>query len=389
MQYINIAKAMEEIAITDMGAILADHIASSLSKKNRSQVEAINQALNFSFPLFRTRPINGNRILELRRAAMLISKTFETPSAPLPRGGRAPHESWDEQDLEVYIGQQKQAAERKPKPAGAPGPYLGASFWAYATEDERSTAITGYRESLELCTFGLLAATHATRAAVTGPSQMGIDIYADLVRIWFGSAPGTAEKVRDALHKTLSGLKTRYIRLGYGGKNVRAVGANTFKEAGFGDGGAKVGNISAIGNGIFAYAPSKSSGVTDQFVLGKLFFDSQHTTIGLTNQIVAIDDEEKMDVTRSGAVVHEATHMYAGTIDVPLSDAVYDSCGWEHPGVKDKRKLAYGAQRCLSLAKSTPTNAAQSALDNADTYRIFCELAKYHRQHAGAPVVIR
>ena len=385
MQYINIAKALEEIATSELGAILADHIASSLAKKNKAQVSAINQALNFNFPLFRTRPANANRILNLRRAAMLVSRTFDTLPALLPRGGAAPYESWDEMELEIYIGQQKQNAQRKPAPSGAPGPYLGASFWAYSTEDERTTAIAGYQEALELCTFGLLAATHATRASAVGPSQLGVDIYTSLVAVWFGAAPGIVETVRANLHKTLAGLKTNYIRLGYGGKNARAAGEATIKETCFAENGAHLANVRPIENGIFAYAPSKSSGVKHKFVLGQLFFDSQNTTVSLTDEIVAIGDEEKMDVTRSGTVLHEATHMYADTSDIALENDVYDHAGWTRPGSDGKKKKAYGPQRCLALARARPADAVK----NADNYRIFCEAAKYHRQHAGAPIVIR
>ena len=102
-------------------------------------------------------------------------------------------------------------------------------------------------------------------------------------------------------------------------------------------------------------------------------------------QVVGIGDEDKMDVTRSGAVVHEATHMYAGTKDISLENEVYDHIGWARPGHNEKREVAYGPLRCLALAKVRPADAVK----NADSYRIFCELAKYHRQHAGAPIVIR
>jgi len=385
MQYINIAKGLEEIATSELGAILADHIASSLSKKNKAEVVAINQALNFNFPIFRTRPASANRILNLRRAAMLIAKTFDALPVLLPRGGTAPYEGWDEFELEKYIRQQKQNAERKPAPTGAPGPYLGASFWAYSTEDERSTAMAGYQEALELCTFGLLAATHATRASTIGPSQRGVDIYTDLVAIWFGSAPGTVETVRTNLQMTLAGLKTNYIRMGYAGKNARAVGEAAIKETCFTENGANLDTVRAIGKGVFAYAPSPGSSVKHKFVLCKLFFDSQNTTITLRDQVVGIGDEDKMDVTRSGAVVHEATHMYAGTKDISLENEVYDHIGWARPGHNEKREVAYGPLRCLALAKVRPADAVK----NADSYRIFCELAKYHRQHAGAPIVIR
>ena len=384
MQYVNIAKALEEIATSELGVTLADHIASSLSKKNKAEVVAINQALNFNFPIFRTRPANGDKILKLRRAAMLIAKTFDALPVLLPGGGAAPYESWDEQELEKYIRLQKQNAQREPAPAGPPGPYLGASFWAYSTEEERLTAMAAYQEALELCTFGLLAATHATRASAIGHSPRGVDTYTDLVAMWFGSAPETVTTVKTVLHNALSGLKTNYIRLGYGGRNANPVGEAAIQEGGFGSGGAMTATVRPMG-GEFAFVPSKGSGVRNKIVLCMLFFDSKNTTITLRDEIVAMGDENKMDVTRSGAIVHEATHAYAGTVDVELDNDVYEHIGWTKPGAGEKREKAYGPLQCLALARKKPAEA----LKNADSYRIFCELAKYHRQHAGAPIMIR
>ncbi|RKF46720.1 hypothetical protein [Paraburkholderia fungorum] len=374
---------MATIATDERGAAVVDHIASVLSKKNKAQVAAINNALNFSFPLFRSRPGNANDLIGLRRAAMLIARTIDTGGAPA-RGG-VPYESWDEMQLDAYIATYRRAPNIFAPPTGTPGIYLAGSFWAHATEDERSKAIAGFREAVELCTYGLVAANHAIRIESGLSSASGNGIYFDILRMWFGDGSISttknnvtktitiAESVKTVLQHTWNGLKGNYVRLGYARRNPSE---SNFMELGFGSNGACA-NIKASDDDEYAYVnASNNTRPNNRIVLGKLFFDSL-TTITLPAQIVAIDDDV-MQVTRGGGVLHEATHLYAATEDVKLGRAAYNNLNMKLPADSNKNQKSYGTHYCLALARTDSAGAVK----NADSYRIFCELAKHQWQQA-------
>lgn len=384
MKYPYIEKAIEEITRTRFtrsprilnASTLSDEIGSALSKKNMAQVAAINNALNFVFPSSMPRPLNADGIVNARRAAILISKTIDRQLPPRPPGGSAAYqpESWEERQLVEYLETHMAEASA---PIGA-GVYLAGSFWAFATEEERAYALAARTEAIELCTFGVVAANHAARATHVGHARNNLDIYSDLVRLWFGSAPGVAEEARRKLNLTLTNLRDKCLCFSYGGSNVRA--GTKHQEIGFGGAGAK-GVAKAIEDETWAYVYSTRSDAT-RVVFCKMFFDPKKTKISLKEKDIAgmMKDSLEMYVTRGGTLLHEATHKFAGTADVLLSDAVYQHAGFRLPSVSGLARVkAYGPKYCRALARAEP----ESALNNADTYRLFCEHAKYHRQQGG------
>ena len=354
--------------INSGGEAVVDNIARSLSKKTKSEIVSINNSLNFTMPPSRNSPGNPNEIINIRRAAMLIEKTIATRLPPRLPHGSPPYdpESWDYVVLKEYINEHKKIATS----VAGTGVYLAGSFWAYATEQERLHAIAAHAEAIELCTFGLVAANYATQGAAVGPSRNSrLDIYFDITRMWFGGAADTAKIVKDNLKLTLSGLKSNYIGLSYAGPSIKP--GSKLKEKGFSGGSAS--QVTAMGGFAHVFPVANQNKIT----LDKEFFNPNETEPALEEQIVGIH-ENLMQVSRGGAVLHEATHLYAGTRDIVLNNAVYTKLGLTPPTDSTKREKGYGSLNCFAIVKEDPG----SARENADSYRIFCEAAKYHRQHA-------
>jgi hypothetical protein len=375
MQYTYIEKAMVKISRERNGPELLEHIASSLSKKVKTQVTAINNALNFTLPFYRVRPIDLDGTIELRRMALLIAKTIGTRR---PVGSRLDPESWDPAILQQYIDDQKTQAGSA-IPSGGGGAYLAGSFWAYATEEERLFALASRAEAIELCTYGLVAANHAIHGPTANPIRGAMtDTYFGMLRMWFGDTPGVAEHVKKKLRRTLAGLQSTYLALRYAGKNVKA--ASELREKGCSSSGAIGAVVTKKG-----WGDAKSETDPNGIRLCLDFFDPASTKLALEQQIAAIDPTENsteaMQISRGGALLHEATHLFAGTRDEYLKDEVYLKLGHQPPKTGEGRSQGYGPITCFTLAKVDPANA----INNADSYRIFCEVAKHHRQHASQP----
>lgn len=84
-------------------------------------------------------------------------------------------------------------------------------------------------------------------------------------------------------------------------------------------------------------------------------------------------DNQKLGFTFGGALLHELTHNVLNTADVDAADEVYEHL--EKPLPQGQRAKCYGTRGCRALAAVD----ANSARNNADSYRVFCEDAAYFK----------
>ena len=371
MRYTNIGKALSTLTSSEMSAKVAEHIACKLSQKQPTEVKALDIALGFTLPVFRRRNASTEEMLANRRVALLMAKTL---AAPAPRPGSVYNpEAWDDAALVEYIGAQKASVDTSRRPTrsqSTPGTYFSAGFWVHATEADRNQALTSWREGKELCAAGLMAVVNSLKAR---PTQTGehkvMEAGMDLVEFWFGEGADRKE-IKRVLHETLQGMNSQFICLTYAGPIPDA--SLSVWEAGFGNSAAHSKTAEKGGWG------QVGKNTPNTVFLCKNFFDPGKTSGPRQDQLVGIDDD--MQVSRGGCALHEATHMFGDTNDVQVGDEVYERFGKTPPAASETRAQGYGPATCIALARSDP----EKTVKNADSYRMFCETAKYFRNNKSA-----
>ncbi|WP_445287379.1 hypothetical protein [Variovorax atrisoli] len=328
-----------------VGLALAARVACHLSDMPPGAVRSLDSDLSFSFKSIGLRPAPGYSVAEsinLRRASMLIHKTIQ-PRSPSPA-------NFDVNDNEQYISAAKLANRALPT---RPGHYLAGSYWAYSEHNDRVKTRDAWNEAAELLRAGIRV------ASTTGNSTVS----ANLFRRWFGNA--SVDVVNHALGLTLTGLTSQCTGVGYA---HRATQGNPLAliETGFAeDGGASDVKPDA------AWGTAKAGKAS--MCLGTNFF-SEAQTRGQPNRLHVLDDLSVMEVSRGGAVLHEATHLFARTDDVRLSNiqdgVIFARLHVTQPLTQRAHgSKAYGPKVCHELAQVSGDDAAK----NADNYRLFCE----------------
>ena len=108
--------------------------------------------------------------------------------------------------------------------------------------------------------------------------------------------------------------------------------------------------------------------------LGVKFFNDALTS-GQPTALHVLTDRDAMEISRGGAILHECTHLFAETHDVPLGTipdwgTLLGRVGVMQPTKKSNlSEKAYGPQICSEVARLSGASAAK----NADSYRLFCE----------------
>lgn len=371
----NIGKAFKLLAKKKppRGTEVADRVAFALSRLSDAEIALIEKSLSFGFPLifFSRRPVDRDELLDLRRACMLTQATLGRPRMPALPGGKSLNpDSWHEEELKAYLdGFLLNEAGQEVRP---PGVYLAPSFWVFANAQERAHAIMGVREGKALCEAGL----RAVRASPLGmESKSGELGQASLIRLWFGEVSNTQfRQIFDVLSGTLRGFETQLIRLHYCGSGInfgeqfaeegQLTWVNTKPEWG----SASRRDQNQIDLGAKYFMPSKTTGPRTQEIP---IIEKKSIPFDPTTQAASEGSNKNMYVSRGGALLHEATHLYGETLDVEVPDSVYAGFGKPLPAEGVSREKGYGPATCSTLARVDPS----LAIKNADNYRLFCEAA--------------
>lgn len=103
----------------------------------------------------------------------------------------------------------------------------------------------------------------------------------------------------------------------------------------------------------------------NSFSMGKNYFNNE------TRETVTQAHDPAngtMNVTVGGAIVHELTHLALKTLDQTLPNAVYGYLKMPIPA-NGNNAQALGPKGCAALTVVAP----DLAIENADSYRLFCE----------------
>jgi hypothetical protein len=340
--------ALVNSSLDDKGLQLAARIACHLSDLAPGSVRSIDSDLSFSIKAIGLHPAHGVTVaqrINYRRASTLIQKTVQPRTA-----SPANFEANDHMD---YIGKAKAATASFPV---RPGHYLGGSYWAYSEHNDRVRTRTGWGEALELLKAGIEVAKSVDHATAS----------ANIFRRWFGDAPQAT--VLQALKNTLAGMTTTCTGIGYAHTPTQG---NTLKliETGFsGSGGAE--SVKPDDNAWGTAQGSKKGFMC----LGVKFFNDAETS-GQPTALHGLTDLQATEISRGGAILHESTHLFAGTHDVPLGTIenwgnLFARVGVMQPTQKSNlTEKAYGPRICSEVARLSGAAAAK----NADNYRLFCE----------------
>jgi hypothetical protein len=347
MAYTYLQKAfsrLSQMANPD-GPKLCDRVSMVLSGRTSAQVSSANDGLNFYLIGARLRIAGASTsdetsradLLDLRRVAQLVKLTL-----PIPAGAAAADaDSWDSTALSRYIRLFANVAA----PAGT-GYYYKGSYWAYSETADRDWTRAAWTEATAMVTAGL---TVVNGAAAPGAHRT-------LFEKWFG-AGADRNAVRDKLEDTQQGMNGNRVGLAYNGSRVTNTG---YRE----EAPSNSGSTCSANNDEWGYA-SPQGAMHNNVGFGAKFFNSANTVITRTTPHTTVAGNG-MEVTRGGAIVHELTHRYARTEDVRLSDAVYRHINRPVPV---PRNFGYGPYTCYVLAQADRA----LAVNNADSYRIFCE----------------
>ncbi|RDV00479.1 hypothetical protein [Trinickia dinghuensis] len=332
--------------LDDPGLALAARIACYLSHDiTPARVRSIDSDLSFSIRSIGLRPTPGystEALINLRRASKLIHETRQSPPPHTPSPS-----NFDPVQHEAYIRRAKVASAAMPN---RPGYYLASSYWAYSAHNDRVKTLSAWHEAAQLLAAGIGVA-----------QSLNVPGNAQLFRRWFGTA--NALDVIGRLQRTRDGLVNQCTGLSYGGTAATGNPLD-LKEGGFAtDGGAdRVGRLKE-GEWGTAKAPRP------YICLGVPFFNDSNTG-GQPTRHHTYNSNGSMEVSRGGAIVHEATHLFARTDDVPLIDGLRGLIFAHLNAPPEERfRAAYGPWICYGLAQVRPDAAAR----NADNYRLFCE----------------
>lgn len=327
------------------GLALAARVACHLSDMPPGAVRSLDSDLSFSVRSIGLRPVLGYSVAEsinLRRASMLIHKTVQ-PRMPSPA-------NFDGNLNAQYISAAKTSTTTLPS---RPGHYLGGSYWAYSEHNDRVKTRDAWNEAAELLRAGIRVASAIDDSIVN----------ANLFRRWFGNA--SAAVVTNALRLTLTGLTSQCTGVGYASQPTQGNPLGLI-ETGFAD-DSSPSDIKPDPD----WGSAKAG--TAYMCLGTRFFSAIETRVQPT-RLHVLDDMLVMEVSRGGAVLHEATHLFARTQDVRLSHVqngiIFTRLQVTQPLTKKAHEhKAYGPKICHELAQVSGDDAAK----NADNYRLFCE----------------
>jgi hypothetical protein len=330
------------------GIKLCDQVCIKLSGMTSAQLKTTTDSLNFYFVGKRMSWNNASiadentraDVVDLRRAAVLLTKTLPTPAGT--KVGDA--EGWDGDKLLKFV----QGYANATAVAGN-GYFFKGSYWAFSSQTDRDYTKTAWTEAANLITEALSALQSSTTAA------------RDLYTKWFGT--GSRDVVRQVLERTRNGMTASRVGLAYNGASVSNT-TNYNEEAPTNSASLVTANPDEWG-----YASPVGSS-HNNVGLGAKFFNALQTMTNLTTMHATTSKE--MEVTRGGALLHELTHRYAKTEDEACSDAVYTRAGKTAPAAGKTRAKGYGPYTCHILGQVEPA----LAVNNADTYRLFCEDAR-------------
>jgi len=324
------------------GTEVADRIARKLSALDDRKIATLEKQLSFDYSLFSRRPPDANDILDLRRAAILCKETIQGPLALVDaKGKQIDPTSWDSNRLHDYL---RACTSRELGVQPADKAYMAASFWAFASTQERSAASAGLKEGRDLCVAGLDLIDN--RRGSTPVRDVCLSL-------WFGElSEHNLNHVTSVLRDTLGGLNSQPICLHYAGAGVDS---DTLRKDARG--------YVRVGAGWGSAIKSDPHEIT----LQSKYFSSEKTSGPRTTAIKMKGNE--MQVSRGGAMLHEATHLYGYTDDVFVPDTVYEFLKMAVPVEEARRAQAYGPRTCSDLSKVDPS----LAIKNAENYRLFCE----------------
>jgi hypothetical protein len=343
-----IAKALARLSkmVNPEGTSLCDQVSMILSGRTSGQVKSVDDSLSFWFVGARLKMNNQDVAdaetradqVDLRRVAILLKLVLPTPGG----ANVADAESWDPAVLTAFVRRYAAAAA----PAGT-GYYLKGSYWAFSSHEERAWTLAAWGEATRMIAAGLQVVNLANAPGATQ----------NLFVKWFGVG-SSRDAVRQKLLQTQQGLTTSRVGLAYNGVNVANAGG--YREK------APDTNASVVAPNAqeWGYASPQAS-THNNVGLCSRFFSTGETAVGL-GRMHSTTLAAGMEITRGGALVHELTHRYAHTEDKSLSDACYRRANKPVPPTRNK---GYGPYTCHIVARADPA----LAVDNADTYRLFCE----------------
>jgi len=321
----------------DNGMRLAAKVACRLTDMSPSAVRSLDSDLNFSVRSMGLKPSAAYTVAERinwRRASLLIHRTIG-PNHASPA-------SFDADLNEAYVRTWKRQ-EGGARPTRH-GPYLGSSYWAYSKHAERIKTRQAWPEAIQLVRAGKRVAESATLA------------HRAIFARWFGNS--ATQAAIDVLNLTLNGLENECTGVGYAGPHAQG-NLLDLQEVGF----AGDGRASDVKPGP-AWGTAQGS-IPGYICLESKFFDDAATS-GLRS--VAHTTTGGMEVSRGGAVLHEATHLFGKTADVRLDDQVFTQLNIVREA-KHADEKAYGPKVCAAFAIAQAVDTVR----NADSYRLFCE----------------
>lgn len=350
-----IAKALTALSLNHSD--LCENIAQSLNAMPSSRVNSINKDLDLGWLSWSMRNVyvpphsSRDEIADKRRAAMLLVKIFKFKSEI---AGLA--ESWEQGNWARVF-----AAAKEVKPPRPTGYYLKGSFWGFSNHSEREWTRQAWNEAGAMIHEGIQAAYWASiqhEKAENGASR-------EIFMRYFGvldrnTGMQKLQTVQETLRKIQNAMRSRYVGFSYQGMGVPP--GTKYKEAGIGNGGSTQ-----------VLAQQDKWGDSNPACIGLAvkFFLPDQTAIGRNKQ----HNVQRVEhgVSRAGALVHELSHHYAGTQDRKLPDdsikCLFET-GWVK-AVDPENNIAYGPTACWALARSS--QFSHYSLDNADSYRCFCE----------------
>jgi hypothetical protein len=342
-----IAKALTYLSTRPNGPQLCDNIAEHLSVMTSAGVNEVNDELNFGWLKWAMRNVQivpgttRDELADKRRAAMLVARVLGLPPASVQNA-----ESWDEGNYRSVFDAGSHVAL-----PNHPGYYLKGSFWGFSSHSEREWTRESWLEAGQLLNVGIQA-IHTARvdhAAATPQSTL-------LTRYF--SRPQLAGVLQN-LMQIRNGWRHNTVGITY---HANGLAQNSrYQEYG-----------PDVHPAVLTVRPNSSEwgwaspqgGTHNNIGFGDLFFILNETAIR-RRVLHSHQTPGVMEVTRGGAIVHELSHRYVRTADVEIPAATFTYLNRPFQAVRK----GYGPYSCWALGQSAP----DLAVNNADSYRLFCE----------------
>src|ERR1700753_4286434 len=196
---------------------------------------------------------------------------------------------------------------------------------------------------------------------VVNRSRGGDQAAAALVTQWFGTANQVTLSTK--IETLLTSILTGCVGVCYMGNGVQAAGA--YCESGLRQTAVQLSNFPTGTEVGFAQpGGGRAIGFFNRFFPGNTAVARRTTAHTPT--------ATALGCSRAGAVVHELSHVFLNTLDVVLPTATCAHLNMAPPAQGAPTIKAYAPKACTALAATRP----DLAMDNADTYRLFCEDAQ-------------